>query len=71
MSSLFHLITRENEEFNMGAEEWKAIRKIEKHLSYMEGRMSILWPILIVTVGSFLTSIGSLIVMLLIMKNGG
>jgi len=70
MSSLFHLITKENEDFNMGKDEWEAITKIKEDMAFMKGRMSILLPILIASMASFLTSIGTLIAMLLMIRGG-
>ena len=51
--------------FKMGDKEWDAINKLIDELGIVKGKMSVLLPILIISIGSFLASISALLIALI------
>ena len=63
---IMNTIGRYIEGFIMGKEEWDAIKDIRDEVMLMKGKMSVLMPILIISIGSFLASIGALFVAIMV-----
>ena len=51
--------------FEMGDKEWDAINKLIDELGIVKGKMSVLLPILIISIGNFLALIGALAIALI------
>jgi len=63
-TTVLFLVEHFTKGFLMGDKEWDAITKIRSDVDFMKGRMSILVPVFVVSCGSLIVSLISLIIAL-------